>query len=142
MSLWNAEHVGDRAAANGFAVAQQRIRLIRHTVEFWRHEPGALHEFKLARNVGVDAGEMQAARGVVRRTGLKRVFRAELFAILASAAQDAVKASGGDEIGPKRRTRQCDLLQRLRNQTVIAKLLGIVRPGNTIVDRDRSDEIV
>ena len=50
---------------SGLAAPEQRIALLGQPAELRAHHPGALHELELARDVGVEADEVEAALAVV-----------------------------------------------------------------------------
>ncbi len=70
------------------AVADQRIALPRQARERRAHHPRVLQELELARDVRVEADEMQSALRIVRRRRLQRVGRRQPGPVLASAPQD------------------------------------------------------
>jgi len=89
------EAVGGRAVGRRLARAEKRIALARQAVEANRHRPGVLHELELARDVGTEADEVQP--GVAAARGLaERLRRRNPGAVLAAAAQQAMKARRGD----------------------------------------------
>src|SRR4051812_40553465 len=88
----NAETVGRRATHDGLPVAQERIAFAAHSIELRIHQPGVLHELELARDVGIQADEMQTALRVAGRSRKQSVFAGQAGAVLAASSYDPMKA--------------------------------------------------
>ena len=89
--------VADRRDRGWFAISEQWVLFPAQSGEFRVREPCALNELELARDVRVEADELQPRLRVGGR-GIERGRAVNPFPVLAAAPENAMEARRGDRI--------------------------------------------